>query len=251
MLLGTNDLRDRHPHSLAGNRWAGGRRGGLVPPYMLLLLLSLGGCGQRDEIAKYTTLKPEIVDPTLQARPASASATSSEQQTLGLIVSVGDVGWFFKLTGDVKGVEPQHEAFLQFATSIKFSAGGEPKPTWTLPEGWKELPGREMRFATIQIAADGKPLELSVIPLPKSGADDQKYVLDNVNRWRQQLNLKPVAAGELSSTTKTLSIDGREATLVSLVGTGSGGMGGAPFAPFAGGVLPPDHPPIGGNQPTK
>ena len=84
-----------------------------------------------------------------------------------------------------------------------------------------------------------------MIPLPISGGDLQKYVLDNVNRWRQQLNLAPVTAEELASTTKPLKIDGREATLVSLVGKGSGGMGGAPFAPFAGGQLPPDHPPIG------
>jgi len=102
-----------------------------------------------------------------------------------------------------------------------------------------------MRFATIQIAADGKPLELSVIPLPKAGAETEKYVLDNVNRWRNQLNLKPITADELATTTKTLNIDGHESTLVSLVGTGSGGMTGAPFAPFAGGSLPPDHPPIG------
>ena len=100
-----------------------------------LALLALGGCGQRDEIAKYTTLKPEIVDPTLLAKPASAVAATSEQQTLGLIVSVGDVGWFFKLTGDAKAVEPQHEAFLQFAASIKFSNSAEPKPAWTLPTG--------------------------------------------------------------------------------------------------------------------
>ena len=72
-----------------------------------------------------------------------------------------------------------------------------------------------------------------------------------MNRWRQQLNLKPVAADELAATAKTLTIDGHEATLVSLVGTGSGGMGGAPFAPFAGGALPPDHPPIGNDKTTK
>jgi len=163
-------------------------------------------------------------------------------------VPVGDTGWFFKLTGEKAAVEPQHEAFLQFITSIKFSGG---KPTWTLPPDWKQLPGSSMRFATIQIAADGKPLELSVIPLPQAGgdttkSDTAKYVLDNVNRWRNQLNLKPITADELSTTTKSLKIDGHDATLVSLVGTGSGGMSGAaPFAPFAGGALPPDHPPIG------
>lgn len=217
---------------------------------IVAILGLLAGCGQHDQIASYTVPKPELVDPTLVAKVAPTRATTTEQQTLGLIVPVGDTGWFFKLTGEKPVVESQHEAFLQFIMSIKFAGDSNPKPTWTLPADWKELPGREMRFATIQIAADGKPLELSVIPLPKTGSDDRKYILDNVNRWRGQLNLKPVAADDLVATTKTLKIDGQEATLVSLVGTGSGGMSGAPFAPFAGGgQLPPDHPPIT-RQPT-
>jgi len=213
------------------------------------IALSFFGCGQHDQITHYTVTKPELIDPTLatQARSASegskSAAAATETQTIGLIVPVGDMGWFFKLTGDKAAVEPQHEAFLQFITTIKFEGG---KPTWTLPSDWKQLPGSAMRFATIQIAADDKPLELSVIPLPQSGGDKEKYVLDNVNRWRNQLNLKPITADDLPTTTKSLRIDGHEATLVSLVGTGSGGMsGGAPFAPFAGGALPPDHPPIG------
>jgi hypothetical protein len=205
-----------------------------------------GGCDQRDEITRYTVLKPEVVDPTLVAgtRPA---ATLVESRTLGLIVPVGETGWFFKLTGEAAAVEAQNEAFLQFVTSLKFSAGAAGKPEWTLPEGWKEQPGAGMRYATIQVPGDAKPLDLSVIPLPRSG-DTQKYVLDNINRWRGQLNLKPITADELSTTTKTLKIGEHEATLVSLLGSGSGGMGAAPLAPFASGQLPPDHPPIGGSK---
>jgi hypothetical protein len=205
------------------------------------------GCGQHDQITSYTVRKPELVDPTLVARASAPAAAATDNQTLGLIVPVGDMGWFFKLTGDVRSVEPQHEAFLEFVQSIRFSPLPDAKPSWTLPSGWKETPGREMRFATIQIASEsGPPLELSVIPLPNSSKDTQKYVLDNVNRWRQQLRLPPIGAGDLASSIKTLKVDGHEATLVSLVGKGSGQMGGAPFAPFAGGSgsLPADHPPV-------
>src|SRR5437773_11781749 len=84
------------------------------------LLLSVG-CGQHEQIASYTVRKPELVDPTLAAKPTAAGATAADNQTLGLIVSVGDMGWFFKLTGDVRAVEPQHEAFWEFIQSIKFS----------------------------------------------------------------------------------------------------------------------------------
>lgn len=217
-----------------------------------MALTLLLGCGQHDEIARYTVPKPELVDPTLVASTTAKATPTTEQQTLGLIVPVGQMGWFFKLTGDVAAVAAQDEAFLQFVNSLKFSDGLDAKPSWSLPAGWKEMPGREMRFATIQIAADGKPLELSVIPLPFNGSDTSKYVLDNVNRWRGQLNLQPIAADELAGATKALKIGDHEATLVSLVGMGSGGMGGAPFAPFAGGKsLPPDHPPLTGAAPRS
>jgi hypothetical protein len=204
-------------------------------------MLAIVGCGQHDQIARYTVPKPELVDPTLISKPAAPAAAKTEQQTLGLIVPVGETSWFFKLTGDKEAVATQYEAFVQFVSSITFSAGPDAKPSWKLPEGWQQLPGSQFRYATIRLppASDSaKALEISV-----SSAGGE--LLANVNRWRGQLNLKPIGADELAAAGKTLDIDGHKATLVSLVGTGSGGMGGAPFAPFAGGAaLPPDHPPI-------
>jgi hypothetical protein len=209
---------------------------------LLTVFATLAGCSKGDGIARYTVTKPELIDPTLVARTVSPAVSATEQQTIGLIVPVAESSWFFKLTGEKEAVQPQHEAFLQFITSIRFSSGPDSKPSWTLPAEWRQLPGGEFRYATIQLPETdrtSKPLEISV---STAGGD----VLANVNRWRGQLNLKPVAAQELASTTKALTIDGHEATLVSLVGTGSGGMQGAPFAPFAGGgaSLPPDRPPL-------
>jgi hypothetical protein len=61
-------------------------------------------------------------------------------------------------------------------------------------------------------------------------------VIDNINRWRGQVNLKPVTAEELSQTTESFKVGAYDCTFVRLIGTGSGGMtGGAPFAPFAAG----------------
>src|SRR5207244_4449770 len=98
-----------------------------------------------DEIISYRVRKPEMIDPTLVSTGNASAQPASDQQTVGLIVRVGETGWFFKLTGEAKGVEPQHAAFLEFVQSIKFSSV-DSKPSWTLPSGWKELPGREMRF---------------------------------------------------------------------------------------------------------
>src|SRR5262245_40384362 len=118
------------------------RNGGQSPPYRLwgslAVLLFVAGCGQRDEIASYRVRKPELVDPSLVSAANAPAGPVSEQQTLGVIVPVAEMGWFFKLTGDKQAVEPQREAFLVFVQSIKFSPSPESKPSWKLPAGWRE-----------------------------------------------------------------------------------------------------------------
>lgn len=196
------------------------------------------GCSQHDPITSYKVRKPELVDPMLVSLATPPPAAATDQQTLGLIVPVGDTSWFFKLTGEARTVQAQEAVFDAFLQSIKFSQPPDTKPSWTLPEGWQQLPGSQFRYATIRLPekdSGGKPLEISV---STAGGD----VVANINRWRGQLNLKPIAADELARTTQTLKIDGHEATLVSLVGKGSGQMSGAPFA-GGGGALPADHPP--------
>jgi hypothetical protein len=193
-----------------------------------------GGCGTRDQIARYTVTKPELVNPT----PVSSSgpaAAATKQQVLGAIIPTKSTSWFFKLTGDPEAVEPVREQFLSFVKSISFTGDADPKPSWTLPAGWQELSGSEFRFATLRIpqASDAaKPLEITV---SSAGGD----VLANVNRWRGQVGLAPITAEELAKTTETFKVGEYEATFVSLVGTGSGGMGGAPMAPFASGGATP------------
>ena len=68
-----------------------------------------------------------------------------------------------------------------------------PTITWAVPDGWKQVPGKEMRYATLVVESGDTPLELSVIPLGPMARD----VLGNVNRWRQQLKLEPVQADQL------------------------------------------------------
>lgn len=216
----------------------------------LALVWALSGCSQRDEIASYEVLKPEIVDPTLVARPA-ATADAKPQKTIGLILPAGDISWFFKLTGPTEAVEAVETDFVNFVKSVKLGNSDDASPTWSLPEGWQQLPGSQFRFATVRLPAKASSDKPQDITVSQAGGDK----LSNVNRWRGQLNLSPISAAELDSTTEKLEIDGRQAIYVSLVGTGSGamsggGMGGAPFAPFAGGALPPDHPPIGEGSKT-
>jgi hypothetical protein len=72
---------------------------------------------------------------------------------------------------------------------------------WTLPNGWKELPGSGMRLATMIPPGDGK-LEATVISLP----GDVGGELANVTRWRGQIGLAPLdEAGLARARTRTAS----------------------------------------------
>jgi hypothetical protein len=195
--------------------------------------VGLAGCRPAEQITKYTVPKPELIDPTL-----TAAAEGVRQQILGVMVQTGETSWFFKITGDPAVVQPSSAAFRTFLGSVKFPAGDAP-PTWTLPEGWQQLPSDGVRFATLRFQSGEQPVDVSVMP---AGGD----VLANVNRWREQVGQPPITASELSKETESFEVDGREATLVSVVGAKTErGMGGAPFAPFAGGSSPPALPPSG------
>ena len=202
----------------------------------LLVLAFAAGCRPQDEIARYTVPKPELIDPTLVSAPAI------EQQMLGAIVLVENAGWFFKLTGPKEQISPLAKPFEAFVSSVEFH--GEPvrQPQWKLPEGWKQLPASQFRFATLEIPAPGKPLELAVSTLEKSSGDNEAYVLANVNRWRGQLGLDEVSASELATTTTATKVGDYDATLVNLTGTSTGAAPRGPFSsggPFASTAAPP------------
>jgi hypothetical protein len=223
-------------------------------------------CQKSDEIARYRVPKEQEVSLPSDAaetapadNPQNVAADAKSDRMLAAIVPHGDTAWFFKLSGPVEVVAKHADTFQSLIQSVSFpkSAGG--KPTWKLPEGWHEKPGSQMRFATLALPSENaagspgtespvKPLEVSVTSLPWSAKADAEQLLANVNRWRGQMQLKPLAAAELASETHALQLPGEgkaTATLVDLTGhMNAGGM----QPPFAGGAtakttgLPPGHP---------
>lgn len=164
---------------------------------------------------------------------------------LGAMIASGDGVWFFKLVGTLAELSPLEDALKSFFKDQLVIKDNEPK--WTLPEGWTETAGSGMRFATIQVPAEGqvlvegrKSLEMSVIRLPKAGPWNAQ-VLSNVNRWRGQLGLPPTGEPALKLSTSPLP-QSEEALLVDLKGVYAGGMT-PPFAgAFAGGSPMPAKP---------
>lgn len=87
---------------------------------------------------------------------------------------------------------------------------------WTAPDGWKETPGTGMRVATFDLPQTQGKAVVTVVALP----GDVGGELANVNRWRGQLALPPVAQEELSSLRATVKT--RLGTLLVYDFTGTG-----------------------------
>ncbi len=87
--------------------------------------------------------------------------------------------------------------------------------TWTTPAGWTEATPTEIRVASFKINQDGKQADVSVIPLGgMAGGDDA-----NVNRWRGQVGLPPVASEELKKAAEPVEVDGQAGSLYDVAGT--------------------------------
>jgi hypothetical protein len=193
-------------------------------------LVAAVGCQKSEQIARYRVDKPVPFEPARATHRQDAQEPLGEptDRTLAAIVPLAGQGWFFKLTGPKDAVAANAEAFTTFLKSLRFSAQG--KPEWTLPAGWQEQPGSQIRYATLIIPAEGKPLEVTVTALPNSGEDVEGYVLVNVNRWRGQLKLPPITKAELAAESLQIKLDGATATVVNLLGSADpNSMGRPPF----------------------
>lgn len=228
---------------------------GVQPPFWILalalaLFVSLTGCDRPEEIRVYTVAKPPPVDskssdhsssPVDEAdeivpnrdfapgNPSGSSSASGPTEMLGIIAPRGKMTWFFKLTGLPDAVDQVKGDFAQFSKSLKFGNQG---PEWDLPKGWTAEPGTQMRFATIRIASDKGPLEMSVIPLPTGAGTFESQLLANVNRWRDQVGLGPLAARQLADSKEIIksSLGGEPVWFTDFIGEGKGNPMEGPFA---------------------
>jgi hypothetical protein len=99
--------------------------------------------------------------------------------------------------------------------AVTGSGSGSTRPQWTVPEGWKEAPASSLRVASFCAeGAGGAKADISVVVLPGDSGGD----LDNVNRWRRQIGLEPVAAAELEPVIARFEQVGLTVSMVDLAG---------------------------------
>jgi hypothetical protein len=89
---------------------------------------------------------------------------------------------------------------------------------WTVPAGWQQDPqARPMRVATFTVDANGKRGELIVTRFRTGGFGS---LADNINRWRQQVGLEPVADAN-AVTAENATVGGAPAKAYDFSGTGA------------------------------
>ena len=78
---------------------------------------------------------------------------------------------------------------------------------WTTPAGWQELAPTSIRLGNFAISGKGQAkAEVGIFSFPGSVGTE----LDNVNRWRRELQLPPIEAGQIVAQPVTIdSMNGR------------------------------------------
>ena len=196
---------------------------------------------------------------TMQVVELTGGTADSPLRLLGAIVPQAGATWFFKLTGPAAVVAKHRQAYLDFLKTVRVAAApvtptapppsapapaappagdmaGQPVVTaagpglrWTAPAHWQQKPANSMRKATFHITgATGALAELAVTAFP----GDVGGELANVNRWRGQVSLPPIAAGELAGAVQRLTVNGLPVVVVDLPG-GAQQLLGA-MVPYAG-----------------
>lgn len=89
--------------------------------------------------------------------------------------------------------------FAAMAPQERGRASGPKGVRWTMPSGWKEVPGSGMRLATFT-PPGGIKAEGTVVALPGDSGSE----LENANRWRGQIGLPPTDEAGLASARVTL-----------------------------------------------
>ena len=204
------------------------------------------GLGPVDEASVKGLTKPIMIGGSTGrlfdfAGTKSLAGQDDPPRIVSASVVLGQVGWFFKLSGSAGAVEPQFAAFTNFIATLKFrpaasevnfdkimaearQANPPPPapaavgPSWTKPAGWAEQPRTAMRLGNF--TAGGGQAEITVMTFP----GDVGGLLANVNRWRGQAGLAPVDAAGLAKATEQVSVAGTPATLVEAIGEKSGSM---------------------------
>jgi len=101
-------------------------------------------------------------------------------------------------------------------TTAPVAAAAAPGIHWQKPEAWQEQPGKSMRIGSFLIpGSDGRKAEVAVTTFPGDVGGD----FANVNRWRGQIQLPPIAEAELASAITSVDLPAGKFQLLDITST--------------------------------
>ncbi len=199
------------------NRWRG---------QLQLAPVEAGALASQTSILQAPAGQLVVVDLT-----GTLASDPSPQRMIGAWLRQPGQTWFFKIVGPVSAVAAQKDAFSAFLRSVSASgpapvAGGLPSGhpalaesplssvpiqadrssaslTWQAPASWRAGPANAMRKGSYLLDAAGSAtLAISAFPGDVGG------IAANVNRWRGQVGLPPLAEAEAQAATQTITAHG-------------------------------------------
>ncbi|NBB77992.1 MAG: hypothetical protein GVY36_00865 [Verrucomicrobia bacterium] len=180
----------------------------LFPAACISLLFS--GC-EKDEPTSYLIPK-ESRDANVPAAPGD----SSKQAPAPFVPEPSATG------------APSGAGNMQVLPGMAEAAEEAGEVSYTVPEGWEELPPSGIRKANLRVTDEFGSAELTVLVFP----GDVGGTLANINRWREQIGLEEVASGDLPAFTEAYTISRHRGLYVRLEGGMQSILGG--LLPFHG-----------------
>ena len=162
---------------------------------VLWSLLLLGGCRDR-EITAYRAPK----DPVAALPPAAAANTNDLPRDHPPIAGAA---------------QPATGGETMAATTVP--TGGD-SLVWTAPAAWTAKPNGPMRKGSYAVKGNGAEADLSVTAFP----GDTGGLLANLNRWRGQVSLPPLAEAQLGASVEHLDLGSLHADVVDFAGSANG-----------------------------
>jgi len=160
----------------------------------LLCLLLLAGCRDREITAYRAPKDPVAVMPP--AAPTGANDLPPDHPPVG-------------------GAAQPAPGGAMAGTAVPT---GSDSLAWAAPADWTAKPAGPMRKGSFAVKGGGAEADLSITAFP----GDTGGLLANLNRWRGQVSLPPLAEAQLGASIEHLALGPLQAELVDFAGTVNG-----------------------------
>ncbi len=203
-----------------------------ITPTLFVSLLLIVGCSNR-EITAYRAPK-DPVPPAQPAAPAAAQLPTGASlpeghPPIGQSANPGPMGAMPDGHPPIgQPANPGPMGAMPDGTAPTVAAGNA--LTWTAPDHWTAKALGSMRKGSYAIAGDaGAVADLAITAFP----GDTGGLFANVNRWRGQVGLPPIAESELATSVQHLDVNSFHIDIVDLTGTA-----GTPPTRLLGAIVP-------------